>query len=474
MPPPAELVSRLAHFGQEHVLRFWSSLSDSERTRLRHELESIDFDILNRLLRARNEPDPAHAVDPSHITSVPIRRLPRTDAERRACREASERGAAALAAGELAVVLVAGGQGTRLGFDGPKGTYPIGPVSSASLFQIHCEKLRALGRRYGHTPPFYIMTSPDNHESTARFLDRHDRFGLKHVRLFVQGQMPTVDAKTGRLLLADQGRLALSPDGHGGTLDALARPGESGTPSCLAEMADRGIRTIFYFQVDNPLVQIADCAFLGIHREAQAEVSFKIVEKVDPNERVGVVVEENGIPRVIEYSDLPASLAEQRESDGSLALSAGSIAIHLFERSFIERIVGRAELPFHRALKKVKYVDEQGNLVEPDLPNGLKFERFIFDTLPLAERYAIVETDRRVEFEPLKNATGPDSPATVRQRMSDLYAGWLESAGAKVVRRSDGSVPFGIEISPLFALDEQELREKIPCGTVVEEPLYLR
>jgi UDP-N-acetylglucosamine/UDP-N-acetylgalactosamine diphosphorylase len=317
------------------------------------------------------------------------------------------------------------------------------------------------------------MTSPDNHADTTRFFAEHKNFGLPHVRLFVQGQMPAVDRATGKILLAAKDHIALSPDGHGGTLAALATPGEDGSPSCLVEMREQGIRTIFYFQVDNPLVQIADPAFLGLHRQAGAEVSFKVVEKIHPNERVGVVVEVGGRPQVIEYSDLPPELAERREPEGHLELWAGSIAIHIFERAFIERIVAEAKLPFHRAIKKVKHLDSSGTSVDPKEPNAVKFETFIFDTLPLAERYAVVECDRAVEFEPLKNATGPDSPASVRQRMSDLFAGWLEAAGVKVPRRSDGTVPFGIEISPLFALDPAELKAKVSAEFDVDGPIYL-
>jgi UDP-N-acetylglucosamine/UDP-N-acetylgalactosamine diphosphorylase len=403
-----------------------------------------------------------------------VSRLPRTDAERVSRRHMAEEGEAMLAGGEVAVVVVAGGQGTRLGFDGPKGTYPIGPVSGATLFQIHCEKIVALGRRHGRPIPLYVMTSPENHEATARFFAEHANFGLERVRLFTQGQMPAVDKATGKILLADKGQLALSPDGHGGTLTALAAPGPDNSPSCLEEMRAAGIRTIFYFQVDNPLVQIADPAFLGLHRKADAEVSFKVVEKVHPDERVGVVVEVGGRPQVIEYTDLPRDLAERREPEGTLELWAGSIAIHVFERAFIERIVARAELPFHRAIKKVPFVDDSGAPVEPAAPNAVKFETFIFDALPLAERYAVVECDRAIEFEPLKNASGPDSPASVRQRMSDNFAGWLESAGAAVVRSSDGSTPFGIEISPLFALDAAELKGKVTASMVVDRPTYLR
>jgi UDP-N-acetylglucosamine/UDP-N-acetylgalactosamine diphosphorylase len=389
-------------------------------------------------------------------------------------RRAAGVGVDALAAGEVSVILVAGGSGTRLGFEGPKGTFPIGPVSSASLFQIHAEKVVALGRRHGRTIPLYIMTSPENHEATVAFFEANGRFGLEHVRFFVQGQMPAVDRATGRVLLASKDHIALSPDGHGGTLAALAAPGPGGTPSCLDEMRAGGIRTLFYFQVDNPLVQIADPTFIGLHREADSEISFKVVERLSPAEKLGVVVSVAGRPKVIEYSDLSAELAERREPEGRLELWAGNIAVHCLERSFIERLVTDHRLVFHRAFKKVPFVDENGEIIKPTEPNAVKLEQFIFDALPLAQRFTVVETDRVAEFEPLKNAVGPDSPATVHQRMSDQFGSWLEQAGVSVPRRTDGSVPFGIEISPLFALDPAELKSKIDPGLVVERPTYLR
>ncbi len=475
MEPDPQLVARLARHGQEGLLRWWGDLDDNARRRLVSEVESIDFDRLDDLIRALVRGEQSEAAASGEVGPVEVFRLPQTDGERAARRQVAEIGEEALRRGEVAVVLVAGGSGTRLGFDGPKGTFPIGPVSGASLFQIHAEKIVGLGRRYGRQVPLYVMTSPENNDATARFFEEHDRFGLKHLRLFVQGRMPAVDRETGKVLLVSKGELALSPDGHGGTIAALAAKGPDGGPSCLEEMASRGIKTLFYFQVDNPLVRIADPAFLGLHAQARAEMSFKVIEKVAPDEKVGVVVTVDGTPQVIEYSDLSAELAERREPDGRLQLWAGSIAIHLFELAFIERLAsGEIRLPFHRAIKKVPYAGDDGQIVKPESPNAVKFEQFIFDALPLADRWTLVETDRAQEFEPLKNATGPDSPATVRQRMSDNFADWLESAGAKVMRRSDGSVPFGIEISPLLALDAAELKGKVPAGQVVDEPIYLR
>ncbi len=470
MAAESSLAARLEQHGQEHLLRWSDDLEPSARERLIAEVEALDLDQVDELFRNLGQTDPTNRVKP-----LPVDRLPRTDGERVNRRHVAAIGEAALAQGEVAVVIVAGGSGTRLGFEGPKGTYPIAPVSGKSLFQIHAEKILALSRRFGRTIPLYIMTSPDNYDATTRFFIEHRNFGLAHVRFFVQGQMPAVDRESGQILLSGKDQVALSPDGHGGTLYALAAPGAGTTPSCLKEMDDLGIQTLFYFQVDNPMVKIADPAFLGLHRQAEAEMSFKVIEKITPEEKLGVVVEADGVPQVIEYSDLPASLAELRDPDGSLQLWAGSIAVHALERTFVERLVqGDVKLPFHRAIKKVPYVDPDGNVVKPDAPNAVKFERFIFDALPLARRYALVECDRSVEFEPLKNATGPDSPSTVRQRMSDQFADWLEAAGARVERGADGSVPFGIEISPLFALDSADLKAKITPGLVVDRPILLQ
>ena len=474
MAPDPKLVERVQRHGQGHLFAWWNSLTAAQRAGLEAEIAALDLEQLDRLIHELVHGEAAPQMDLERVEPIEVIRLPQTDGERVTRRRAAEVGADALAAGEVGVILVAGGAGTRLGFEGPKGTFPIGPVSQASLFQIHAEKIVALGRRHGRALPLYVMTSPENHAATVAFFEAHDRFGLDHVRFFVQGQMPAVDRATGKVLLAAPGHLALSPDGHGGTLAALAAPGPAGSPSCLEEMRERGIRTLFYFQVDNPLVQVADPGFVGLHRQADAEMSFKVIERLSPDEKLGVVVSVDGRPQVIEYSDLPPELASRREPEGRLELWAGSIAIHILERTFIERLVGDHRLPFHRAIKKVPFVNDRGEIVNPSEPNGVKFEQFIFDALPQACRWAIVETDRASEFEPLKNAVGPDSPATVHQRMSDLFGNWLEQAGARVPRRADGSIPFGIEISPLFALDAQELKSKLEPGLVVERPIYLR
>jgi UDP-N-acetylglucosamine/UDP-N-acetylgalactosamine diphosphorylase len=447
------LRATLAEHGQEQLLRFWDELDGDGRARLEHDLRSLDLDLLDELVVTLVQ-DTQPPIDVEGLE--PVLPAPPPSPE-----DIAE-GEAALRGGEVAVVVVAGGQGTRLGFDGPKGCYPIGPVSDRSLFQIHCEKIAALGVRHGRTPPLYVMTSDENHEPTARFLAEHRNFGLPHLQLFRQGTMPAVAASTGAVLLAERDRVALSPDGHGGTLRALDRGG------CLDDMRDRGVETVFYLQVDNPMVAIADPGFVGAHRCADADVSSKVVRRRDPAEKVGVVARRGARQLVIEYSDLPASLAELRRADGGLAYAAGSIALHVFRLGFLADLTRSAKLPYHRARKQVPYVDDRGNRIEPATANAIKFEQFIFDTLPLAKRSLVVETSRTAEFEPLKNATGSSSPESVRRRLSDAAADLLEAVGAVVARRGDGSAAVPIELSPLIAADPEALRARVPAGTVID------
>ena len=281
--------------------------------------------------------------------------------------------------------------------------------------------------------------------------------------------MPALDMATGKLLLEAPGRLFTSPNGHGGTLTALADSG------LLDRLRRQGIEQIFYFQVDNPLVKVADPVFLGHHIAQRAEVSSKIIPKLTPTDKLGNLVLIDGRCSIIEYSDLPEELAKQTDDNGKLRLWAGSPAIHVFDLDFLARITaGQGQIPFHVARKKVPYLDEAGNPVQPQKENALKFEMFIFDVLPRADRWTVVETARREEFEPLKNATGDDSPATVKQAMSDLSADWLTKAGVAVPKKADGNAAVPLEISPLYALDAEELAGKVDRGLKIEGPTYLK
>lgn len=458
---PDQLRERLRRFNQEHVLRWWDRLNDQERRELLGQLRAIDLEQLAQLYARRQATFSVPTAE--QIEPVPVAQLDPGD------RETQRRGEESLQRGEVAALVVAGGQGTRLGFDHPKGMFSIGPVSGKSLFQIHAEKVLALGRRYGKRLPFLVMTSPATDVETREFFQANRYFGLpeEEVFFFCQGTMPALDWATGKLLLEGPGRLFTSPNGHGGVLIALRDSG------LLDRFKKTRIRQIFYFQVDNPFVKVGDPQFLGHHLAADAEVSCKIIPKEGPTDKLGNLVLVNGGCTMIEYSDLPDELARQRDQQGRLRIWAGSPAIHIFAVDFLIRVTeGRLRIPFHVARKKVPYLDDKGALVQPERENALKFEMFIFDVLPLADRWTVVETTRREEFVPLKNASGPDSPATVRQALSNLAGDWLEKAAVSVPRQSTGDTTVPLEISPLYALNAEDLAGKIPPGLRVAGPLY--
>jgi UDP-N-acetylglucosamine/UDP-N-acetylgalactosamine diphosphorylase len=457
-----ELRRRLRRHGHEHVLRAWDRLGEAERAELHAQLSALDLEGLARMHAERDRL--CAAVDPARIEPAPIVTPPTPEDD-----EARRAGEEALARGEVAVLLVAGGQGTRLGFEHPKGMYPVGPVTQKPLFQVHAEKVLALRRRCGAAVPFLVMTSQATHEPTERFFGERGCFGLPRdeVFFFQQGTMPSLDLHTGKLLMEQPHRLCLSPDGHGGTLTALS------SSSLLEQMKRRGIKHIFYFQVDNSLVKIADPTFLGLHLRRRSEASSKVIAKAGPAEKMGVFAQIDGRCSIIEYSDLPDELARQTDERGRLRLWAGNPAIHLFDLGFLERVTtGPNQIPFHMARKKVPHVDEAGRPVTPAKENALKFERFIFDVLPLAERWLLVESARAEEFAPLKNAEGADSPATVERALSGLTAAWLEAAGVAVPRRPDGSPAFALEVCPLFALDADEFAGRVDRATTIEGPSY--
>ncbi len=459
---PEDLLKRLRSAGQEHVLRGWERLSEKERLELTGQLQSLDLDQLAHLFARRD-----HVYTPPSMEAIrPVPVVPVDSPDNPRYRRLGEE---ALRRGEVAVLVVAGGQGTRLGFDHPKGLFPIGPVSNNSLFQIHAEKVLALRRRYGASVPLLVMTSQATHAPTEEFFARNHYFGLpkEEVHFFRQGTMPALDLTTGKLLMEAPGRLFLAPDGHGGTLTALASSG------LLARMHEKGIRHIFYFQVDNPLVKVADPTFLGCHIDQRSEASSRVIPKLGPTDKMGNFVQLDGRCSMIEYSDLPLEMAQQTDDNGRLRLWAGSPAIHFFDVDFLTRMTtGAGLIPLHVARKKVACLDEEGRPTKPQAENALKFERFIFDVLPLAERWAVVETSRREEFAPLKNATGDDSPETAKGAISDLARDWLEAAGVQVSRRPDGVTTFALEISPLFALNAEELAAKVNRDTTIDGPRY--
>jgi len=461
------LRSVLLKHGQDHCLRFWADLAEPSRQKLAAQIESFDLELVERLVRGSSGvptvPRLADVEEPEVVT------LPRTDEELARRELALRRGLEAIKAGRVAVLTVAGGQGTRLGFDGPKGCFPIGPVTDRTLFQVHAEKILAASRRAGRPIPWYIMTSETNDKATREFLRRNSYFGLhpEDVFIFQQEMMPAVTPE-GKLILEAPDRVFAAPNGHGGVLRALDKSG------ALDDMTGRGVEHIYYFQVDNPLLPVPDPVFLGYHIERGAEMSSKVLRKRSSDEPIGTVVALSGKVRVIEYSDIPLEIREARAPDGSLRFPFGSIAIHALSVAFVARFArGGCALPFHRARKKIPFVDDQGRRVSPSEPNGIKFEMFVFDALEFAERSVTMEVKREDEFAPVKNAVGEDSVATSRKALSELYARWLEACGVRVERLADGSVAGPIEIRPLTADSAEELARALPPGTEFREGLVL-
>ncbi len=458
---------KLAAIGQQHLLTFWEELTDAQRVDLLADLQQLPSpaavsQLVENYVRHYELPKVGQLEPAPYCPAVPDIDLAGQYAD------AIRLGVRLMEQGKVAALTVAGGQGTRLGFAGPKGVFPISPMKSKPLFQLFAEFIRGTELRYG-TPPirWFIMTSPANDEQTRQFFAENDYFGLTspQVRFFTQGVMPAFSPE-GKMLLAGMDRLAMSPDGHGGTLLALRRTG------CLEEMAEAGIEHMSYFQVDNPLVKCLDPLFIGLHAARKSQMSSKMLFKADDFERVGNFALADGKMTVVEYSDLPKELAVAKNPDGSRKFNGGSIAIHVISRQFVEDLTAdeaRFKLPWHRAVKKVPYVDsETGQQVEPTEPNAVKLETFIFDAIPMAANPLILQTLREDEFSPVKNATGVDSVETSRRDQNRRFARWLEQAGVKVPRTKDGEPDATIEISPLFALDAEQLRERLKDAPVIE------
>lgn len=444
-----------AAYGQEQVFQFWDRLDEAGRERLLSELESIDFPLMQRLTEEWVFNDP----EVEHFQEIrPVSVIPKVDPTRSDCQDALEAGEAAFRAGEVGLFLVAGGQGTRLGFDGPKGAYPIGPVSQKSLFEFHAEKIHNLQNRYGCTLPWYIMVSDANGPATQAFFEEHAYFGLHpdQIQFLHQRMVPCVDDQ-GKFMLEAPDRLAKNPNGHGGCIPAMVENG------VIKDARARGVKYLSYFQVDNWAVKVADPYFIGYHVQAQAQMSSKNHRKHQPREAVGVHCLCDGEYRVIEYSelDLYPQLLET-DAEGNVVYYAGNPAIHILSVDFIEETFNRFEqFPWHRAHKKVPYINEAGKLVKPDAPNAYKFETFVFDALRFIQHEPVaLEIDPPGEYTPIKSYSGENSVEGAWATMREYWAKWLEKAGCPVPRDSEGRVSIAIEISPQFALSEAEFLEK--------------
>jgi UDP-N-acetylglucosamine/UDP-N-acetylgalactosamine diphosphorylase len=466
-PAHLNLEQQLQELGQQRLLQLLREAPVAQRQQLLDQLLSIDLSLLSEVRSSQQLPATESAAVRVTQARAPsqVVRQPQTPADQQHWQAARREGEQILRSGRAAVVTVAGGQGTRLGFDLPKGMYPIGPVSQRTLFQIFAEQVLARRRRHSATLPWLIMTSDATHADTVSFFRSHQFFGLApdSVRFFRQGSLPALDAVTGEILLSGPAEVALSPDGHGGIVGALHRSG------LLHWLEQTGVEHLYYHQVDNPTAIVADPTLLGFHVQAQSQATTCVVRRTSPAERMGVVVELSGRAEIIEYSEMTPEQSAGVDENGEWIFWAGNTAIHVFERDFLRHLSSAgSRLPLHRARKNVPFVDAAGQLQKPTdaaNPNAIKLEQFIFDALPMASRTLVVEGHREREFNPVKNSTGADSVDTCRTALRRIAAAWLGSAGHHV------SDDVTVEISPLQALDADELRQRLQDGSLTPEDL---
>ena len=441
------------------IFRFWKDLNPTECEQFSSLLQSIDFSFLNDVAALGDSATAAPEVPRADIATAPVTVVlqPQTEQEQAVWQQAASAGENLLNQGGVAVITVAGGQGSRLGFDHPKGMFPIGPVSGCTLFQWFAEQIAARRKRHGAAIPWLIMTSAATHEETVAFFESQSFFGLARdtVHFFQQGSLPAVDASSGHVLLASKSSLALSPDGHGGLVKALKESG------LLDQMSAAGVKHYFYHQVDNPTAIVCDPALLGFHVEKNSQLTTNVVRKLDPTELMGALAEVDGKMQIIEYSELTEEQARRTDQQGDYIFWAGNTAIHVFSAEFLHQLTDDGcRLELHVAHKKVPHLDEAGQRVEPAEPNAHKFERFIFDALPLAECTLVVEGDRAREFNPVKNATGSDSPETAKAAIQRIGREWFSQCG------QDASDAVDVEIRPSVALDAKELAARLESGEV--------
>ena len=454
-----EILNLLQINGQHHIINHYRKLNKEKRKVFLTNLQELNlplgFELYKKFSQQEISP-PRREINPAPIITQEVLH---NDQQRMI--KARALGEELLRSQKVAVLIVAGGQGTRLGFEGPKGIFPITPVKKKSLFQLFCETIKALSLKYGIPIPLLIMTSQENHEQTVNYFKEHNFFGLRaeNVHFFQQGMLPTFTPEGG-LLLKEETNLLANPDGHGGSLKALYES------SLLDYLKNHGFTELFYCQVDNPLVKIADPLFLGVHKMEEAEISTKVVRRRDLKEKVGIYGLFNGQPAIIEYSDFLPADYEAVDEKGHMRYWAGNTAIHVISLAFIERLnqCGFA-LPYHRAIKDVYGCGPEGKLMQR---RAWKFETFVFDALPLAQKCCALEVRREEEFAPVKNKEGADSPATACAALNSLYRHWLAEVGAEIAPEIQ------VEISPLFALDKDDLSVRLKGKKLIlKEDTYL-
>jgi len=467
MVEESQVISRYQAAGQEHVLKHLDTLSVGEKETFLKQLDSIKVEDLSGLIESaladQKEDDKD---DDDNIT--PFSKHVGRSTDKAYSALAYEKGIEVIARSEVAALVLAGGQGTRLGFEGPKGMYDIGLSSGrCTLFQLLAERLKKLqqlasdhiddsstGSKTSCICPFYIMTSPINHEQTIIFFKENDYFGLSegNVLFFQQGMLPCM-TNEGKIIMETASKIAMAPDGNGGIYPSLQNSG------MFDDMSDRGIKYLHVFSIDNALTKIADPAFIGYCIMQDSDCGNKVVWKTGPHEKVGVIAEKAGKPCIVEYSEITTEMSERTGRDGRLLFGAGNICNHFYTLDFLrDKVMPNLANLYHIARKKIPYFDKATQTtIKPEVNNGIKLESFIFDIFPLSERMGVLDALRDQEFAPVKNAPGSstDSPDTARAYLSKQAQQWVLEAGGNLT----GDLDSPCEISPLTSYGGEGLEE---------------
>ena len=403
-----EIRRTLKKYNQEHLLNFYEKLDEQKQGKLLEQIENIDFELINSLYDKTKKENVNENAKIEPIDFIDKYKLNEN------YKHYEETGEKAIRAGKLAVVTMAGGQGTRLGHNGPKGTFDIGLDSHKSLFELLLDYIKEQNTKYNVQIPWFIMTSKENNQATVDFFEKNKYFGYeKNIYFFIQGQLPMVDTE-GKILIGEDYLIKEAADGHGGVYESLVKS------KMVDKMKELGIEWVFIGGVDNCLVKMVDPVLMGIAIDKGVTAAGKSVVKANPHEKVGAFCKKNGKPSVVEYSEITDEMAEATDENGELLYGESHILCNLFNISAIERM-GSEPLPYHSAFKKATYIDKDGNKVVPTSPNAFKFEAFLFDAFGEVDDMAILRVKREEEFAPVKNAEGVDSPETARELYNNFY-----------------------------------------------------
>mmetsp|Transcript_20288 Transcript_20288/g.30145 ORF Transcript_20288/g.30145 Transcript_20288/m.30145 type:complete len:495 (+) Transcript_20288:120-1604(+) len=453
--------------GNEHVIEYYNQ-KKKESEALEKQLSQLDVKTAIKGLTEALARRSLKRSDDFQLDQFP-EVVSRDDAKRSALWR--KIGYEAICNGKVAVVILAGGQGTRLGSCQPKGMYDVGLPSGKTLFQLQAERLEKIAKlahqAVGNdsTPPeipWYMMTSTLTHQETVAFFTKHNHFGRKQspIFFFKQGVLPCV-TKQGHVIMEHENRVAVAPNGNGGVYDALRESG------ALQDMKKRGVEVVFFSGVDNILMKICDPVFMGMMIEQKCDAAAKVVPKAYAEERVGILGLRNGRPSVVEYSEMSARQARRKDPvSGQLIYNTANICIHGFSLDFLNDTAAdyHSQMPYHLAFKQIPHIDKANpsQSIKPTEPNGYKLELFIFDVFPFAKNMVVMEVVREEEFAPLKNAPGSarDCPETCRQLLKHLHAKWIEKAGGKITSNTQGEQPI-VEISPLLSYEGEGLEAAV-------------